>query len=273
MPCINAVSFHEDPSIESICRKVLSAGFDAIEVSRPPFYYKLTNTGTRKTFAGWAANQGLRLFGFDCWVDVSPYTHAQETLDGFKAAVEFAKDLELGMLISHDPWKKDNGDRGPQECLDVNIALFQQVADLCGDAGLSLVFEPHPDTLSMNDDWCIRFIDGIDRPNVGVLYDCCHYGVGQPESYIESIARLGNRIRHLHFSDGDLQTYALHLPLGEGSLELSKIVNELKAIRFSGTLTNDMYNYPLLEDGARRNVVAIKQVESDLGLSYNAARG
>jgi len=267
MPRINAVSFHEDSSIESICSRVLAAGFDALEVSRPPFYYKLTTTGTRRTFANWAADQGLGLYGFDCWVDVLPYTHPRETLDGFRAAVEFARDMKLGMVISHDPWAKDNGDHGPQECLDVNVSLFQQVADLCGEADLSLVFEPHPDTFSMDDDWCLQFIDGIDRKNVGVLYDCCHYGVGQPETYVAAIGKLGHRIRHLHFSDGDLKTYALHLPLGEGDIQLDQVKAELKAIRFSGTLTCDMYNYPLLEDGARRNAEPIRQVESELGIT------
>ena len=149
----------------------------------------------------------------------------------------------------------------------MNISLFQQVADLCGESDLALVFEPHPDTLSMNDEWCMQFIDGIDRSNTGVLYDCCHYGVGQPETYVDAIGILGNRIRHLHFSDGDLQTYALHLPLGEGSLQLDSIVTQLRAINFSGTLTSDMYNYPLLEDGARRNVEPIRKVEAELGLS------
>ena len=266
MPCVNAVSFHEDPSIESICRKVLDAGFDAIEVSRPPFFYKLTTGGTRARFAEWAAQQGLKLYGFDCWVDVLPYFAMKETVDGFRAAVSFARDLNLGLLISHDPWMKDNGDRRPSECLAVTVELFRRVADMCLDAGLDLVFEPHPDTLSMDNRWCVDFIDGLERPNVGVLYDCCHYAVGQPDAYAEAIAVLGARIRHLHYSDGDRQTYALHLPLGDGELDLAAIQNALKEISFDGTLTNDLFNYPLLEDGARRNAPRIRKVEIELGL-------
>ena len=72
MPCINAVSFHEDPSIESICKKVLASGFDAIEVSRPPFFYRLPTEGTRKTFVEWAGQQGLGLYGFGPY-EFQPY--------------------------------------------------------------------------------------------------------------------------------------------------------------------------------------------------------
>lgn len=266
MACINAVSFHEDPDIESICRRIAATGFDTIEVSRPPFYHKLITTGVRQRFADWVQTQGLKLYGFDCWVDVLPYDQMQATVDQFSLAIKFAADLDLGMVISHDPWEKDHQGRSPSECLKANIELFQRVADQCAAANLDLVFEPHPDTLSMQNDWCIDFIDGLRRKNVGVLYDCCHYGVGQPEGYVDSIRTLGHRIRHIHFSDGDRQTYALHLPLGDGTIQLDAVVQALQSIKYAGTLTCDLYNYPLLDDGAKRNIEGIRDVERQLGL-------
>jgi sugar phosphate isomerase/epimerase len=266
MARINAVSFHHNPSIEAICRIVHEAGFDSLEVSRPPFFERLVTSGTRQTFQAWANRLGLSLYGFDCWVEVDPYRARQATLLGFKAAIEFTADLHLGLIISHDPWAQVNQARSPSECLNTNIAFFQEVADLAAARRIKLVFEPHPDTLSMDNHWAIDFIDGLNRPNVGLLYDSCHYGVGQPTGYVEAINQLGRRIQHLHFSDGDRTTYALHLPLGEGELDLPAIIAALKAIRFNGTLTNDLYNYPLLEDGARRNAEKIREVEHELGL-------
>lgn len=266
MPCINAVSFHEDFSIESICQKVLRAGFDTIEVSRPPFFNKLTTPQTRARFRQWALESCLRLHGFDCWVDVLPFTAWQETLDGFRAAVEFARELNLRFIISHDAWIEDVAGQSPSDSLRTHIELFRRVADMCLAADLSLVFEPHPNTLSMDNPWCIDLIDGLERPNVGVLYDCCHYGVGQPSKYVEAIHELGDRIRHLHFSDGDCRTYALHLPLGDGELDLAAVVRALQSISYRGTLTNDLFNYPLLEDGASRNAPKICEVEQLLGI-------
>ena len=123
----------------------------------------------------------------------------------------------------------------------------------------------------MQNSWAIDFIDslaeGRSPGSVGILYDCCHYGVGQPDDYVSSIASLGPRIQHLHFSDGDRKTYALHLPMGDGELDLDGIVGQLKKIGFDGTLTNDLYNYPLLEDGARRNAGPIREVALALGLT------
>ena len=266
MARINAVSFHQNPSIESICRIVREAGFDSIEVSRPPFFDKLITTQTRRIFRDWASKLGLSLYGFDCWVEVDPYTARKENLEGFRKSIEFASDLDLGMVISHDPWMHVNGKRSKSRSLKQNIGMFQEVADLAAEKKLTLIFEPHPDTLSMEDSWAIDFIDGIGRDNVGILYDCCHYGVGQPNSYLAAISKLGKRIKHIHFSDGDGKTYALHLVAGEGVLDLDGIVAKLKKIEYAGTLTNDMFNYPLLEDGAGRNLKQIRKVERELGI-------
>src|SRR5579872_274468 len=251
MPRINAVSFHQHGKIESICRTIREAGFDSLELSRPPFYLELTTAATRRRFAEWAAELGLSLFGFDCWVEVDPYRRFDETLADFRRAIDWAAELNLGLVISHDPWASVNAGRRPGQCLAVSLELFRRVGELCAAKCLKLVFEPHPDTLSIENAWAIDFIDalsaGLPAGGVGLLYDCCHYGVGQPDDYVNSIARLGSRIRHVHFSDGDKENYALHLPLGDGVLDLKGIVDSLKATGFAGTLTNDLYNYPLLE--------------------------
>jgi sugar phosphate isomerase/epimerase len=266
MPRINAVSFHEYRGVEAICHLVREAGFDSLELSRPPFFEKLVTPDLRQIFARWARGIGLSLYGFDAWVEFDPYHRRQATLAGFRRAIEFAADLGLGQILAHDGFREVWRERSPAQCLPELISLFQEVADFAAERGLAVVLEPHPDTLSMEDAFAIDLVDGIGRANLGLVYDCCHYGVGQPETYLRAIERLGARIRHVHFSDGDRRTYALHLPLGEGELDLDAIIDALRAIGFRGTLTNDLYNYPLLEAGARHNAPRMRDVEARLGI-------
>lgn len=271
MACINALTFHGNSSIESLCRTIRQTGFTEMEVSRPPFYDQLQSPITRRRFARWVADLGLELRGFDCWVEVEPYAQFAHTLEEFRRAVDWAAELSLGYIITHDPWSRVNGQRSPAACLQPCIELFCQVAERCAAAGLGLVFEPHPDTLSMDNAWAVRFIDAVAQAGaagrVGLVYDCCHYGVGQPATYVQAIAALGHRIHHLHFSDGDQQTYALHLPLGDGVLDLQGVIAALGAVGFVGTLTSDLYSYPLPEDGACRNLAPMQRVAGQLGLS------
>jgi myo-inositol catabolism protein IolH len=267
MPRINAVSFHEHRSIEEICHIVRRAGFDSLEVSRIPFYEKLTTLGLRESFGEWSKEIGLSLYGFDAWVDYDPYESREETLQGFKRAIGFAADLDLGQIIAHDGQRHLSRGRSPSDCLGILVPFFQEVADLAHEEGLKVLLEPHPDTMSMDDAFAKELIDGVGRANLGLVYDCCHYGVGQPDTYVQAIENLGQRIQHLHFSDGDRKTYALHLPLGEGDLDLEAIIEALLTVGFRGTITNDLYNYPLLEAGASRNVARMIQVEKRLGLA------
>jgi sugar phosphate isomerase/epimerase len=267
MPRINAVPFYENRTLEGICRTIVDAGFDSLELCRPHFIERLVTPELRKTFSDWASGLSLSFLGVDVWVDVQPYEAPERTLDDFRAVVDFAADLDLGHIITTEGQIDVVGGRTKSECLTVLVPLFQQVADVAASREITVLIEPHPDTLSIDNAFTIELIDGVDRANIGLVYDCAHYAVGQPETYVASIEQLGERIRHLHFSDGDARTYSLHLPLGEGTLDLDGMIAALKDVGFNGTLTNDIWGYPMLEDGARRNAARITALEQILGLA------
>ena len=266
MARINAVSFADYKGIEHIARLARVAGFDSLELSRSPFYDKLVTSSLRRTFATWMRGQGITMYGFDAWVEVDPYRARAATLEAFVGVIDFAAELDLGAIITHDGWKRNLGHRRPSRCLPTLIRYFKRLCDMASQRGLEILVEPHPDTLTMDNSFAIDLHDGVQRENFGLLYDCCHYAVGHTKTYVRAIEKLGARIKHVHFSDGDGHTYALHLPLGEGRLDLKGIVGMLKDLRYRGTLTNDLYNYPLVEDGARRNADKIRDVEQQLGL-------
>lgn len=270
MARVNAVSCENYPDRETVCRLVRAAGYDSLELSRPNFYGALATSDDRQRFKAWADELGLELFGFDCWVEVDPFENLRESIGEFGRAIDWAADLSLGQIISHDPWANVNAGRSPTVCLEACLALFRPVLDRCETAGLALVLEPHPDTRSMENAWAIDLVDrlaaGRGAEAVGLVFDYCHYGVGQPETYLDAIAVLGPRIRHLHVADGDARTYALHLPLGRGVLDLAAITGALVRSGFRGTATNDLYRCPALEEGMRANQIPLRAIERELGI-------
>jgi sugar phosphate isomerase/epimerase len=106
----------------------------------------------------------------------------------------------------------------------------------------------------------MQLCDRLDSPDFGVVYDCCHFGVGLPDHYIDAIRRLGRRIHHVHFSDSDKVSSELHYAPGTGCLDLSGIVAALKEIGFDGTMMLDLWLYPLPEEGSRIGVPFVRNV-------------
>jgi sugar phosphate isomerase/epimerase len=118
----------------------------------------------------------------------------------------------------------------------------------------------------MDLDFLIELCDRLDPEWFGVTYDCCHFGVGKPNDYIDAIARLGNRIKHVHFSDSDQKSSELHFAIGKGTLKLDEITSALKAIHFQGTMMLDLWLYPLPEAGTKLSLPYVIKVMKVLGL-------
>ncbi len=76
-----------------------------------------------------------------------------------------------------------------------------------------------------------RLVREVDRPNVGTVLDIAHIPWGEDETRF--LQRL-DRIVHVHLSDADESR--LHLPLGQGSRDLVRILGALGAYRGSVAL-------------------------------------
>ncbi len=146
--------------------------------------------------------------------------------------------------------------------------MFQSVVKFAMAHSARFLVEPHPFTVGMNDQFLIKLCDALDPAHFGVLYDCCHYGVGQPRDYAGAIHRLGRRIRHIHYSDSDQVTSELHYAPGTGKMDMSAILRAFKAIGYEGTLTLDLYGNPTPVYAARRCAPEVDQACQFLGVPY-----
>jgi len=80
-------------------------------------------------------------------------------------------------------------------------------------------------------------------PELGFTLDIGHANIGRLENNsIEYLKRFANRLHHIHLSD-NLGGYGdLHLPLGAGIIDFTKILREIRAIGYDETITLEVFS-------------------------------
>jgi len=153
-----------------------------------------------------------------------------------------------------------------KELLKTTTQLYREATRYGKKRDVRIVVEPHPFSLGMKMDFLIGLCDAMDDRYFGVLYDCCHYGVGKPDGYVKAIKTLGSRIKYIHFSDSDQRTSELHYPLGMGRLDIDGIVEAFAEIEYSDMISLDIWGYPLPEEASRVGIPVLKKTIERLGL-------
>ena len=250
--CGNSITF-QHYTAEEACQRLARAGCNAVEMW-PPHLEGCKTPLLLKQFRDFAAELGLELWGYnavgaDYFQPFGAQANYDRTLAGLKADVDQALELGVHDVMVWEGLRPPDSDMPDADLLAVLVALFSEAIDYAGPKGLRFTAEPHPFTLGMDNGFMKQLCDQLDRDYFGLLFDFCHYGVGQPDSYVEAIYDLGSRIEHLHYSDTDGVTSELHYPPGKGVLDLAAMNQALVDIGFAGTSTLDMYGYPVPEQG------------------------
>lgn len=268
--CGNSITF-QHYTLEDACQRLAAAGCNAVEMW-PPHLAGCRTPALLRQFRDFAAELGLELWGYnavgaDYFQPFGAQANYDRTLAGLKADVDHALELGVEDLMVWEGVRPEDGDMPDADLLAVLISLFTEAIDYAAPKGIRFTAEPHPFTLGMDNHFMKRLCDGLDREHFGVLFDFCHYGVGQPETYVEAITDLGSRIQHLHYSDTDGFTSELHYPPGKGALDLAAMNRALADIGFAGTSTLDMYGYPMPEQGYKWGLPLYREALIEIGIA------
>ena len=268
--CGNSITFEAYP-VEEACQRLAAAGCNAVEMW-PPHLAGCRSPALLKQFRDFAAEQGLELWGYnavgaDYFQPFGSQVNYDRTLAGLKADVDHALELGVQDVMVWEGLRPPDSDMPDPDLLAVLVALFTEAIDYARPKGLRFTAEPHPFTLGMDNDFMKQLCDQLDRAHFGVLFDFCHYGVGQPQTYVDAIYELGSRIEHLHYSDTDGLTSELHYPPGKGLLDLAAMNKALIDIGFAGTATLDMYGYPVPEQGYIWGLPIYREALIEIGIA------
>jgi sugar phosphate isomerase/epimerase len=79
-------------------------------------------------------------------------------------------------------------------------------------------------------------------PDLGLHLDIGHANLRVARSTVdELLSAYGTRLRHVHLHDNKGGSADLHLPLGTGTVDLSRAVRSLKGLGYDGTITLEVF--------------------------------
>jgi sugar phosphate isomerase/epimerase len=266
-----SITFDDYP-LEDALARIRACGFDGVEIWQPHLA-KCRTPALLSRFRREASELGLELFGlnvigFDWFQPYGTDAELAATLQQLKNDIDYAAALGVKDVMIWEGIRPERAGRNVlmQRCLPRLLQLLGEALPYANDRGLNILCEPHPFTVAIEDWFAIELYDRLGAPNFGYIYDCCHYGVGRPDDYAEAIRNLEHRIRHIHFADSDMTTSELHFPPGEGAMDLDAVVDAFVAIGYQGTISLDLYGWPLPERGAAIGIPYLKRVIERLGL-------
>lgn len=131
---------------------------------------------------------------------------------------------------------------------DATVKEFQDLADRAAEADLRIALYPHAGFTIATIGPALELIDKADRPNVGVMFNLCHFLKSEKAQELETtLTRAGAKIFAVSTcgadEDGD-NWGALIQPLDKGTFDQTRLFGTLKKIGFQGAVGIQCYAVP-----------------------------
>ena len=111
---------------------------------------------------------GLKLFQITMVVDVATNKPAHDPR--FKEVLALVKGRQVQFDLLLNGMKPSDASVDPHA-----VAILREMSDLARDSGAQLLLYPHQGSWVERIEDSIRVADKVDRPNVGVMFNLCHW--------------------------------------------------------------------------------------------------
>jgi len=185
---------------------------------------------------------GLTLYQIYIRLDVAP--GAKQPYDPkLKGVLPLLKGRPtmLAVLVS-------GGKPGDQAGDERAVELLREIAGLARPFGVRVALYPHVGNWLEKLDDAIRVADKVDRPNVGVMFNLCHFlKTGQEKDLPALLAKASPRLMAVSVNgsptgaDVRAGKGAWIAPLGEGGFDMAGLLRTLKAVGYKGPMGLQCY--------------------------------
>lgn len=184
---------------------------------------------------------GLKLFQITMTVNLAtnkpPYDAKQ-----FADALAACKGRNVQFLLIM------NGAKPSETNLDERaVAIVREMSDLTKDSGSELLLYPHTGDWIERVEAACRVADKVDRPNVGVMFNLCHWlRVDSSRDYRTLLQKAMPRLRAVSINGADERDekpgWAHYIqPLDSGNFDMAAFLKTLNELGFKGPVGLQCY--------------------------------
>ena len=183
---------------------------------------------------------GLKMFQITMTVDIAPGKQAYDPK--FKEVMPFLKGRGVQFVLLMNGLKPSDpaGDARAVE-------IIREMASLARDSGAQILLYPHSYMWLERIEDAVRVADKVDRPNVGVMFNLCHYlRVNKDRNYKPLLVQAMPRLWAVSISGADefddQPGWAHYIqPLGRGSFDMLAFLKTLRQLGYTGPIGLQCY--------------------------------
>src|ERR1017187_5269065 len=186
---------------------------------------------------------GLKLFQITMTVDITPGKQAYDPR--FKEVMPLLKGGGVQFLLLMNGMKPSDpaGDARAVE-------IIREMAAVASESGAQILLYPHSyDWMERIED-AVRVADKVDRPNVGVMFNLCHWlRVTKDRDYKSRLAKAMPRLWAVSINGADefddKPGWAHYIqPLGRGSFDMLAFLKTLRQLGYTGPIGLKCFGIP-----------------------------
>jgi len=149
------------------------------------------------------------------------------------------------------------------------VEIVRQIAQLAEQAGLRVALYPHTGFYVQRVEDAVRVADAVNRPNVGVTFNLCHWLKVDGPTELERRLRLALPrlfLVTINGADGDGQNWdRLIQPLDRGTFDVCGLLKTLKDLGYDGPIGLQCYAVPGdKQENLRRSMAAWRSFSARL---------
>lgn len=183
---------------------------------------------------------GLKLYQITMTVEVAPGKQPYDPRFKDVLALVKGRHMQFDLLV--------NGMKPSDPAVDPHaVEILREMSDLARDSGAQLLLYPHLGSWIERIEDSIRVADKVDRPNVGVMFNLCHWlRVDKQRDYKPLLKQALPRLWGVSLNGADVwdekpgwDRYIQ--PLDKGSFDVAGLLKSLKELGYRGPIGLQCY--------------------------------